>query len=124
MPGWLIPVILADLIVTGLVLWFVFKRRQGTVRTRGILGVDFNALTAYTNEIHPRIGEYVRANWSGIPDQLPVVLGKLLDDLDREARNRSLDLDRDMLKLMMARSLATHRIGSGSDVRQALEHVA
>lgn len=124
-PPWIFPVIVADLAITGVVVWYMFRaKREGSTRTRGILGVDFKAMTAFTNAIHPRIGDHVRANWSGTTEQLPDVLRSLLDDLEREAKSRSLQLDRKMLKLLLARSLASHGIGNGSDVRQALAHVA
>jgi hypothetical protein len=122
MPGWLLPVIVADLVITSVVVWFVFARRGA--RADRMLDVPFAALREFTDVVHPRIGEYVRANWSGMPDQLPRVLGSLLDEIERESRSRSLALDRGMLKLLLARSLASHGIGHGSDVRQALELVA
>jgi len=124
LPGWLLPVIAADLAITGAVVWFVFRRKGSGSRSRQIVGADFKALTAFQTATHPRIGDYVRANWSGIPEQLPAVLRTLLDDLEREARSRHVHVDRPMLKLLLARSLAQHGIGNGTDVRHALEEVA
>lgn len=124
MPPWLLPVIAVDLVITGAVLWFVFRGRAREPGARGVLGVDFKAVSAFTTAFHPRIGEYVRANWSGVPEHLPGVLRSLLDEMAREAQTRSLHLDRATLKLVLARSLAHHGIGNGTDVRQALEKVA
>ena len=124
MPGWLLPVIFADLAITGAVVWFVFRKKGAGSRNRQIVGADFKALTAFTTATHPRIGEYVRANWSGVPSQLPAVLRALLDELEKEARHRGLHVDRPMLKLLLARSLAGHGIGNGTDVRHALDEVA
>jgi hypothetical protein len=124
MPVWLLPVIAADLAITGVVVWFVFRRKGAGSNSRRIVGADFKALTAFTTAIHPQVGDYVRANWSGMPEQLPAVLRVLLDDLEREARQRGLHVDRPMLKLLLARSLAQHGIGNGTDVRHALDEVA
>src|SRR6185503_13100025 len=124
MPAWLLPVIAADLAITGVVVWFVFRKKGAGSNSRRIVGADFKALTAFTTATHPRIGEYVRANWSGVPSQLPVVLRTLLDDLERDAKQRGLHIDRPMLKLLLARSLASHGIGNGTDVRHALDEVA
>ena len=124
-PPWIIPVIVADLAITGVVLWFIYRpKRDGSPRTRGILGVDFKAMAAFTEEIHPRVGDTVRGSWDGTSKGLPDVLCTVLDDLEREAKHRSLRLDRHMLKLVLARSLAKHGIGNGTEVRQALDRVA
>ena len=124
MPGWLLPVIVADLAITGVVVWFVFRKKEPGSRSRRIVGADFKGLAAFTTAIHPQIGDYVRANWSGVPQQLPAVLRALLDDLERDAKQRGLHVDRPMLKLLLARSLASHGIGNGTDVRHALDEVA
>lgn len=125
MPPWLIPVIAADLAITGLVLWFVFaRRREEGSRGQGLLGVDFRAMAAFTEEMHPRVGEMMRSRWSGDGTQLPGVLAAMLDELERECSRRRLRCDRATLKLMLARSLAKHGIGSGTEVRRALERVA
>lgn len=119
MPGWLIPVIAADLVITAVVLWFAFRRRSRATRR-----ANPAMLGAFSNATHPIIGDYMRANWSGMAEQLPGVLHSLLDDLERQAESRSLPIDRPALKLVMARSLASHGIGEGSQIRTALENVA
>jgi len=66
----------------------------------------------------------MRANWSGIPDQLPPVLTALLDELERRARTKGLPLDRAALKAMLAASLRSHRIGRGRERDEAFKLVA
>lgn len=125
MPPWLMSLIAADLAITALVLWFVFaRRREQGPRGQGLPGVDFRAMAAFTEEMHPRVGEMVRSRWSGDGTQLPGVLAGVLDELERECSRRRLRCDRPMLKLMLARSLAKHGVGSGTEVRRALERVA
>ena len=93
-----------------------FTRLFGGGRLRG--------LATFSAEQHERIGNYVRGNWSGVPDQLPAVLGALVSDLEHEAQARGLSFDRETIKSMLAVSLSSHRIGNGHDVLEALEKVA
>jgi hypothetical protein len=93
-----------------------FTRLFGGGRLRG--------LATFSAEQHDRIGNYVRGNWSGVPDQLPAVLSALVSDLEHEAQARGLSFDRETLKSMLAVSLSSHRIGNGHDVLEALEKVA
>jgi len=66
----------------------------------------------------------MRANWSGMPEQLPSVLSALLDELERGAKAKNLPLDRDVLKTMLASSLRSHRIGKDSERNEAFKRVA
>ena len=85
---------------------------------------QLHVLGEFAREQHPRIGEYMRANWSGMPDQLPSVLTGLLDELEQSAKAKNLPLDRGMLKAMLASSLRSHRIGKGSERDEAFKRVA
>lgn len=82
------------------------------------------ALTAFANEQHERIGNDMQANWSGAPEQLPAVLGRLIDTLEQEARAKGLPVDRDMLTSVVEASLRSHRIAKGGQVREALKKAA
>ena len=126
----LLPFLALDVIVMAAVLVTVFRLRGGAMavtfrNAAGILSLDgMRALEAFSREQHQRIGEYVRANWSGIPDQLPPVLTTMLDELERAAKAKNLPLDRDVLKVMLAASLRSHRIGTGRERDEALKRVA
>jgi hypothetical protein len=123
-PAWLILLIVLDAVITAVVIFWIV-RRQGTIG--GMLGktvTEFRALAAFTNERHARIGEYMRANWSGAPEQLPQVLQALLDQLEREAHEHNLRIDREALKTLLSRSLQMHQIGHGAEVRKAIARVA
>ena len=126
----LLPAIALDLIVTVAVIAVVLKLR-GTAwavafrNVASIVSLDqVRALDGFAREQHQRIGEYMRANWSGMPEQLPSVLSALLDELERGAKAKNLPLDRDVLKTMLASSLRSHRIGKDSERNEAFKRVA
>ena len=123
MLNWVIGFIVLDIVVTLAVVAFVVKRREsgGSIM---IAGLNLSAIREYTDVIHPRIGEYVRSNWSGIPEQLPRVLETLLEEMDREARSHGLELDRDTQKQVLRASLASHKVATGKSLDEALAHVA
>jgi len=126
MPEWLIPFIVVDLVVMAVIVYlFVSRRVRFTMDVSGgASGVDFNALMAFTREKHARIGEYVRANWSGAPDQLPHVLETLMAELERDAQSRGLAVDRDLLKSVLASSIRSHRVVKSRDLGEAMKRVA
>ena len=126
----LVPFIVVDLIVAVVVVITVLKLRGSAMAVSfravsNIMSMDqMRALEAFSIEQHRHIGEYTRANWSGIPDQLPAVLTSLLDDLERAAKAKNLPLEREPLKAMLAASLSSHRIGKGSERNEAFKRVA
>ena len=126
----LVPFIVVDLIVAVVVVITVLKLRGSAMAVSfravsNIMSMDqMRALEAFSIEQHRHIGEYMRANWSGIPDQLPAVLTSLLDDLERAAKAKNLPLEREPLKAMLAASLRSHRIGKGSERNEAFKRVA
>lgn len=66
----------------------------------------------------------MRANWSGRDEDLPRVLGHLLDDLERDARERGLPLDRAVLARTVEASLRKHGIVKGAGLARALREAA
>jgi hypothetical protein len=88
-----------------------------------LFGTQLRGLGKFAREQQDRINTYVSANWSGAPDQLPAVLGGLLNELESESQARGLSFDRETLKSMLAMSLRSHDLG-GADVLGALEKVA
>ena len=126
MPSWFALFILADVIIIAAIVLLVvsgrLKLKAGLTVENG--GADFPALLAFTREKHPRIGEYLRANWSGAPEQLPQVLESLLGDLERDAQSRGLAVDREMLTSILAGSVRAHRIARSRDLDEALRRVA
>jgi hypothetical protein len=125
MKPWILVVIAVDIIVTTLVLRRVLARRAANQAGPAAPGLfDIRKLRAFTDEIHPRIGEYVRANWSGQSDTLPGVLSAVLDDVSATANRMGLALDREVLKRVVESSLAKHGAAKSDVVREALKQVA
>ena len=85
---------------------------------------SFLALRKFSDVIHPRLGEMVRANWSGDADSLPTVLTMALEETEREARSQGLSLDRDLLKKVVELSLSKHHVTKGAVLHEALKKVA
>jgi len=126
----LVPFLVVDVIVALAVVIAVLKLRGSpmAVSFRAVSNIasmdQMRALEAFSIEQHRHIGEFMRASWSGIPDQLPSVLTSLLDELERAAKEKNLPLEREALKAMLAASLRSHRIGKGSEVNEAFKRVA
>ena len=130
MKHWLVPFLAFDLVITAIILMTVVKIRVTsfgvTLRNvTSIAGMDqLRALQTFAREQHEHIGEYMRSNWSGMPEQLPAVITSLLDELERNAKAENLPLQRDALKAMLASSLRAHKIGKGNERNEAFKQVA
>ena len=122
--------IATNIIVTVAVLLIVFRRMRVSVQvTQGTSPIALSieairVLTDFAKTQHERIGNYMQANWSGMPDQLPGVLGRLLDSLQADAQAKGITVERDTLKVVLATSLRTHKIGKRGEVSEALAKVA
>jgi hypothetical protein len=130
--SWFTLFIVADIVIMAAVMFYLLRRRMLTVQLQatraakpGLLSIDgIRALTEFANAQHERIGNYLQANWSGAPEQLPSVLGKLIATLEEEARAKGIPADRDLLTSVVEASLRAHRIAKGHDVREALKKAA
>lgn len=126
----LIPFVLFDVVIMAVVVWYIVQRRKARAERRNdgtatIVDLDsIRALATFAKDQHERIGQYMRANWSGIPAQLPLVLAALLIELERDAVAKGVLVEHGALKTMLGASLRAHRIGSPHDVHQALDKVA
>jgi len=129
-PHWLAAFIAFDLIVTLVVVMAVLKLRGHLFAM--VLGAkagtvdpgQMRALMTFAREQHERIGEYMRANWSGMAEQLPSVINALLDELEKTAKEQNLPLDRAALKPMFISSLRMHGIGKPRERDEAFTRVA
>jgi hypothetical protein len=123
MTPWILAIVAVDVVVGLVIIRRVLERSRAGRNGPVIAGLDLKALREFADTVHPRVGEYVRANWSGVPSDLPGVLGHLLDDLERDAKDRGLPLGRPILKQLIERSLHSLDIGR-SEVREALKQIA
>jgi len=126
----LVPFLAVDLFITIIVIAVVLKLRRsgfafGFVGKTGTVNMEqLRALTAFAREQHARIGEYMRANYSGMPEQLPSVITALLDELERTAKEQNVPLDRAGIKPMLASALDMYRIGNRRERGEAMLKVA
>ena len=126
MSSWIVAFIIADIVITIAIVTFVIARRlKLDVNVQAQAGgVPFRDLLKLTRDWHPKIGEHLRVNWSGDPEQLPQVLATLLDELARDARTRGIAVERTTLKSVLASSVRSHRMVRGADLGRAMARVA
>jgi hypothetical protein len=126
----LIPFVLFDIVIMAVVVWYIVQRRKARAErsSSGVAAIvdldSIRALATFAKEQHERIGQYMRTNWSGMPDQLPGVLTALLIELERDAIRKGVVIEHGAIKTMLGASLRAHKIGSPHDVREALDKVA
>ncbi|HET9325330.1 MAG TPA: hypothetical protein VFQ05_01005 [Candidatus Eisenbacteria bacterium] len=126
MPPWLIAFIILDLLITTVVIaLFLSGRLKLNLKIDGaVSNVNFRELMELTKDKHARIGEYIRANWNGAPEDLPAVLETLLGELERDAQARGMTVDRTLLKSILASSVRQHHLAKGKELEQAMKQVA
>jgi hypothetical protein len=126
MPQWLAAFILLDILITVIVVsLFLSGRLKLNVKINTtVAGVNFHELMEFSKDKHARIGEYLRANWSGAPEQLPQVLETLLSEMEHDAQARGMTVSRDLLKSILASSVRQHHLAKGKDLEQAMKQVA
>ena len=130
MDKWIVAFILVDLVITAVVVFFMIRARAARALDPAAGGAflgelqQMGALMEFAKTRHERIGEYVRSNWSGIPDQLPRVLSSLVDQLEQEAQGQGHHFSRDLLKTLVATSLRQLRVVPGDQVGTAMDKVA
>ncbi len=126
MPQWLIGFIVLDAVIMTIVIaMFLSGRLKINVKINStVSGVDLHDLMEFSKDKQTRIGEYVRANWSGDPAALPGVLETLLGELEHDAQTRGLTLSRDILKSILATSVRQQHLTKGNELKQAMKQVA
>ena len=109
-----------DVIITTSVLAVILKKR-GWFQ---LFGAGLEKSRAFAAEAREIAGNYLRANYSGNPDDLPELLEQLLTQLDQKANERGMKLERPMLKLMLAQALRAEDGVSMTDLNSAMRKVA
>ena len=113
--------VVVDVVVTALIVWLVLARKKSG---KLLPGMSWGELKRFTDDSHALVGEHVRANYSGQPEQLPEVLANLLTRLEDQAKAQGLALDRDTLRALLQRSVEAHRLAKPREVQAALAKVA
>lgn len=112
--------VLTDLVITGLVIRAVMKR-QGLLQ---LFSIGMDKARALSAEVRDLSGNYIRANYSGNPDDLPPLLEQLLAQIDEKSKASGANFPRPVLKLMLANSLQNQEGVPLRDVQEALRKVA
>lgn len=130
MNRWLLTFFVIDVLVVIAIFLKVIKLRVSgkfTFVTKGAALTDLSQLgplMEFAKERQERIADYVQANWSGRPDQLPGVLSSLLDQLEGEARAQGHTFSRELLKTAVTAALRSKRVATPDDVGSALDKAA
>jgi hypothetical protein len=86
-------------------------------------GVDFTKVAVASRLVHQRVGDYMRANYGGHPEQLPTVLRDLLPIAAEVARSVAPIFDDHIVELMVKTSIATHHFATRAEVEAALREM-
>ena len=126
MPSWLGPFIVFDIIVTLIIVGVVTKHIKFNVnlKVNSSGPMDVKGLIDFAKDEHGKIGEYLRANFSGQPEMLPSVLEALMEQLDADAKNLGLTFDRKTLKVLLAGVVRSHKVCKPHELQDAMEKVA
>ncbi|MGH7741454.1 MAG: hypothetical protein ACRENS_05465 [Candidatus Eiseniibacteriota bacterium] len=112
--------VIIDLIITCSVLTLVLKRR-GLIQ---MFTTNLEKSRAFAAEARGLAGNFIRANYSGNPDDLPALLEQLMVQLEQKASERGMKLQRPMLKLILAQALRAEDGVAMSDLNNAMRKVA
>lgn len=112
--------VLVDLVIMLLVIRFVLIKK-GVLQ---LFSAGLEKLRPLATESRELCSNYLRANYSGNPDDLPRVLEQLLAQLDEKARASGLTLERPVLKLVLAQSVRPEDGVPASVLQAALRKVA
>lgn len=99
----------------------ILLKKKGLLQN---LGAGIAKSRALAVEARDLCGNYLRANYSGNPDDLPPLLDQLLAQLDEKAKENGATLTRPMLKLVLETSLQNQDGVPLRDVQAALRKVA
>ena len=122
MTSWFWPALAAFIVVDLVITFFVLRRVLA--RAERPRGLDFVQLRPLSDAIHERVGEHLRANYGGEPDQLPAVLATLMPELREIGRQRGLTADDDTLEAALLVAVTAHGLANPRQVRDALAKVA
>jgi hypothetical protein len=119
-PAYIPVIVLADIVVTFVVLQLVLARRGGIA---GFLR-QARLYEAARADLERETQEWLGANWSGDPASLPAAIEPLLVKLEADLTARGVTASRMQLKLLVSRVIMRQgSIGAG-EVREAMRQVA
>lgn len=116
-------IITAALLLDAVIMYIVVMqlKKKGLLQNLGAGLVTARTLTADARDL---CGNFLRANYSGNPDDLPPLLDQLLTQLDEKATANGASLTRPVLKLVLESALQNQDGVPLRDVHEALRKVA
>lgn len=119
MRQWVVLFLLMDILVLVVVLWWIRTRRHG--RAKVSPSANLAQLANFARDVEPQVREYMAAFYGGDPSTLSQVLPGLASRVESQARVAGLDLGREALEAIIARTLAAQRIAKEREVHRAFE---
>ena len=107
--------VIAGLIVIDMiVVAFVIRKRLANSPLRKLRELS---------PVEERIADFMRANYSGDPEQLPDAMRGMVPLVEEFARERNIALDRYMIEAMIATCLVMHKLAPHAAVDKALSEL-
>jgi hypothetical protein len=107
-------------VVDVVVILVIMRRFSASMLGLMLPGGDRNKLF---ESVHAMVGDYLRANYSGDPRQLPGALGGLVPKLRDMLRSNGVEPRPEVVRALIEVSAAKHRIASARELREALATV-
>jgi hypothetical protein len=117
---WVILLFSVMLVVDAIAFHQIFFRIRPLLKKLGRTMAERKEALAAAEVI---VGECLRESYSGDPDTLPAVIAGIAPRLDDLLVRRGLEPDRDAVRELIARSLATHGVPA-AQAREALTQLA
>ena len=105
--------LLTDLLVVAMVVQRIHPRLLRLM----LPGGDRDALFA---SVHAMVGDHLRANYSGDPQQLPTAIGGLLPGVRDMLMSRGIEPRPEVVRALIEASAIRHRIATPRQLREAL----
>lgn len=107
-------------IIDAVIIVVMIRRFSSGMLGLMLPGGDRNKLF---ESVHAMVGDYLRVNYSGDPQQLPTALGGLVPKLRDMLRSHGVEPRPEVVRALIEVSAAKHRVASTRQLREALETV-
>jgi len=114
MPEWLWLAVVAMFVVDAVVLVLVIRQRAKRA------GFDLAKMHEMSKLVHERIGEHLRANYSGNVDDLPRALSGLMPVVEQTLHGHGQQWDDTTLRQLVTLSVTGHRFATRKQVESAM----
>ncbi len=104
-------------VVDAVVIALVIRRMSGGLLGLVLPGGDRSRLF---ESVHAMVGDYLRVNYSGDPQQLPAAVAGLVPKLRDMLRSHGVEPSADVVRTLIQVSAAKHRVASSRELREAL----